>query len=79
MARSDDIRFRAGDLTLAATLTLPTGDGRAPWALLVPSWLPRGRDGGWDRGGHPAWYAPMRTDEPTGLFARLADALAERG
>lgn len=79
MPRSDGLRFRAGDLALAATLTLPTGDGRAPWALLVPSWLPRDRDGGWDRGGHPGWYGPMRTDPATGLFARLADALAERG
>lgn len=79
MPRSDGLRFRAGDLALAATLTLPTGDGRAPWGLLVPSWLPRDRDGGWDRGGHPGWYGPMRTDPATGLFARLADALAERG
>jgi len=79
VARSDDIRFRAGDLTLAATLTLPTGDGRRPWALLVPSWLPRDRDGGWDRIGHPGWFEPRRSEAPMGLFARLADALAERG
>lgn len=78
MPRSDDLRFRAGDLSLAGTLTLPTTDGRLPWALLVPSWLPRDRDGGWDGGGHPGWYAPARTDA-SGLFARLADALAERG
>ena len=37
MSRSDDLRFRAGDLSLAATLTLPDGDGRLPWALLVGS------------------------------------------
>lgn len=80
MPRSEDLRFRAGDLSLAATLTLPDGQGRLPWALLVPSWLPRNRDGSWDRERHASWFAPMcgRT-EPPGLFARLADALAERG
>jgi len=77
--RFDDLRFRAGDLTLAGTLALPTTDGRLPWALLVPSWLPRDRDGGWDRGGHRGWYEPMDVEAPAGLFARLADALAERG
>ena len=79
MARSEDLRFRAGDASLAATLTLPEGDGRLPWALLVPSWLPRNRDGDWDRARHPGWYAPMPTDAPRGVFARLADALAHRG
>ncbi len=79
MPRSDDLRFRAGDLSLAATLTLPDGDGRLPWALLVPSWLPRNRDGNWDRGRHPAWFTPIPAGEPPGLLARLADALAERG
>jgi len=77
--RSDDLRFRAGDLSLAATLTLPDGDGRLPWALLVSSWLPRNRDGNWDRGRHPAWFTPIRAGEPPGMLARLADALAERG
>src|SRR5688500_8176488 len=79
VARSEDLRFRAGDASLAATLTLPEGDGRLPWALLVPSWLPRNRDGAWDRERHPNWYAPMRADAPPGPFARLADALARRG
>ncbi len=80
MTRSDDLRFRAGDLSLAATLTLPDGDGRLPWALLVGSWLPRTRDGGWDRERHPSWFSPAsgRSESP-GLFARLADALAARG
>ncbi len=64
---------------MAATLTLPDGDGRLPWALLVPSWLPRNRDGAWDRQRHPNWYAPMRTDAPAGLSARLAAALSEQG
>jgi len=80
VARSDDLRFRAGDLSLAATLTLPDGEGRLPWALFIPSWLPRTRDGGWDRDRHPSWFASERgRDEFPGLFERLADALASRG
>jgi uncharacterized protein len=80
VARSDDLRFRAGDLSLAGTLTLPDGGGRLPWALLIPSWLPRTRDGGWDRDRHPSWFAPQRgRDESPGLFERLGDALAARG
>ena len=79
MARSEDLRFRAGDASLAATLTVPDGEGRLPWALLVPSWLPRNRDGDWDRSRHPGWYASTSTDAPAGLFARLADALAQHG
>lgn len=80
MPRSDDIRVRAGEIGIGATLTLPDGDAheRLPWAVLVPSWLPRGRDGGWDRHGHPGWYAPYRSPA-RGLFERLADALAARG
>ena len=79
MPHSDELRFRAGDLSLAATLTLPDGEGRLPWALLVPSWLPRNRDGAWDRERHPTWYTPIPADAREGLFARLADALAARG
>ena len=75
----EELRFRAGDASLAATLTLPDADGRRPWALLVPSWLPRNRYGGWDRERHAAWFAPSARDEGGGLLARLADALAERG
>jgi uncharacterized protein len=75
---SEELRFRAGDVTLAATLTLPHADGRRPWALLVGSWLPRDRDGGWDRHGHPGWFAPPDAPEP-GILARLAGALAQRG
>ncbi len=76
MTHSEELRFRAGDRSLAGTLTLPAGgEGRRPWVLFVPSWLPRDRDGGWDVAGHPAWFAP--THGP-GLFARLADALAAR-
>ena len=78
MAATDELRFRAGDASLAATLTLPEGAGRLPWALLVGSWLPRDRDGGWDRGGHPTWFTPAQPEQP-GLLARLAAALAGRG
>lgn len=78
MIEREELRFRAGDASLAATLTLPVADGRVPWALLVPSWLPRGRDGGWDRIGHPGWFAPAEGDGE-GLLARLGDALADRG
>ena len=74
----EELRFRAGDAALAATLTLPVSEARVPWALLVPSWLPRERDGGWDRGGHPGWFAPG-TGLADGLLGRLADALADRG
>lgn len=79
MARSEEVRFRAGSETLAGTLTLPdTGDARRPWALLVPSWLPRTRDGDWDRERHPEWFAPAPGSRPAPL-ARLAEALAGRG
>jgi len=76
--KREELRFRAGDASLAATLTLPDADGRRPWALLVPSWLPRNRDGGWDRERHAAWFAGLAGDRH-GPLARLADALAERG
>ena len=79
MPRSDDLRFRAGDLSLAATLTLPDGEARLPWVLLVPSWLPRNRDGDWDREGHEGWFAAATGSASPGLFARLADALASLG
>lgn len=77
MTHSEELRFRAGDASLAGTLTLPLTEGRAPWVLLVPSWLPRERDGGWDAAGHPGWFAP--SGPRMGLFRRLADALADRG
>ena len=78
VTRSEELRFRAGDATLAATLVVPEADGRRPWALLIGSWLPRDRDGGWDRRGHPGWFAPADPTEG-GVLARLAAALAERG
>lgn len=75
----DDLRFRAGDASLAATLTLPDGERPYPWALLVGSWLPRDRDGDWDRERHPHWFATTRAHGNRGLLARLADALAAHG
>jgi alpha-beta hydrolase superfamily lysophospholipase len=75
----EELRFRAGDGTLAGTLVRPDGDGRHPWALLVPSWLPRDRDGGWDRVRHADWFAPRRRGEADGPLARLATALADVG
>ena len=79
MPHTEELRFRAGNLALAATLTRPSGDGRIPWVLLVPSWLPRDRDGGWDRAAHPGWFAPDPSRPPEGLFVRLAEALAAQG
>jgi len=81
MPRSEEIRVRAGEISLASTLTVPDADieGRLPWALLVPSWLPRGRDGSWDRAGHPAWFASTTGTPETGPLERIADALATRG
>jgi pimeloyl-ACP methyl ester carboxylesterase len=84
MERYEELRIRAGAATLAGTLTLPDVPppddrrGRYPNALLLPSWLPRDRDGAWDRTGHPGWFAPSDREE-RGLLARLAEALAARG
>jgi alpha-beta hydrolase superfamily lysophospholipase len=83
MPRSEELRIRAGDANLAGTLFLPDAPppddrrGRYPNALLLPSWLPRDRDGAYDRIGHRDWFAdrPM----PPGLLGRLAEALAARG
>jgi pimeloyl-ACP methyl ester carboxylesterase len=75
----DEVRIRAGDATLAGTLALPSGSGRRPWVLLVGSWLPRTRDGDWDRERHPNWFAPRALDGPPALLARVAEALADRG
>jgi alpha-beta hydrolase superfamily lysophospholipase len=84
MPRSEELRVRAGDLSLAATLVLPDApagegaDGPYPNVLLLPSWLPRDRDGRYDRIGHATWFAPGES-APRGLLARVADALAEHG
>lgn len=81
MSESVDLRFRAGDASLAGTLTFPAdrGAGRVPWALLLGSWLPRDRDGSWDRRRHPGWFAAPEIGAPPGILARLAAALAARG
>ena len=87
MPRSEELNVRAGDANLAATLLLPDEpapdevSGRYPNVLLLTSWLPRDRDGGYDRIGHPDWFAPASGERQTqpGLLARLAEALASRG
>lgn len=86
MPRHEPIQVPAGESRLAGTLTLPdplTGEkgARHPAVLLLPSWLPRDRDGGWDRSGHPAWFAaaPPAATGRRGLLDRLADALAAAG
>ena len=82
MARNEVLRVDAGEATLAGTLTLPgepaADGGRYPNVLLLPSWLPRDRDGAWDRTAHAAWFAPGRDGE-RGLLGRLAEALAAEG
>jgi alpha-beta hydrolase superfamily lysophospholipase len=83
MPRSEELSIRAGDAYLAGTLLLPDAPppddrrDRYPNVLLLPSWLPRDRDGAYDRMGHADWFAPGPM-EP-GLLARLASALADRG
>lgn len=86
MPRPEEIAFRAGDVTLAGELLLPAGAppadrrGRYPWVLLLPSWLPRDRDGVLDDRGHPGWFASGRmAPSRPGLLRRLATALAEAG
>jgi alpha-beta hydrolase superfamily lysophospholipase len=84
VARSEELNVGAGGATLAGTLVLPVAPpppdrrGRYPAVLLLPSWLPRDRDGAWDRVAHGAWFAPAPT-RSAGLLARLASALAARG
>ena len=84
MSRNEELRVQAGDATLAGTITLPDGPapadrrGRYPNVLLLPSWLPRDRDGAFDRVRHASWFA-LPDDPAPGLLARLANALADRG
>jgi uncharacterized protein len=82
VSRTEELTLRAGEASLAATLELPDAPppadpgGRYPNALLLPSWLPRDRDGRFDTGGHPAWFAD---GGGRGLLGRLASALAAAG
>jgi len=84
MGAHEELTVQAGDARLAGTVTLPDAapppdrGGRFPSVLLLPSWLPRDRDGGYDRRSHPTWFAPATPAQP-GLLARLAAALANRG
>jgi alpha-beta hydrolase superfamily lysophospholipase len=84
MPRIRDLRVQAGDASLAGTLLLPDEPappdrrGRYPAVLLLPSWLPRDRDGAWDRDAHPTWFA-RSADRAAGLLARIAEALAAQG
>ena len=86
VARQQELRVSAGSETLLGTLSLPDApppegrNGRYPNVLLLPSWLPRTRDGGYDREAHPSWFQLEAAPSPSrGLLARLADALAEQG
>jgi pimeloyl-ACP methyl ester carboxylesterase len=84
VARSEELKVRAGDATLAGTLLLPDAPAppdrrsRYPAVLLLPSWLPRDRDGSWDRAAHSSWFEPA-PENATGLLARIASALAVQG
>jgi alpha-beta hydrolase superfamily lysophospholipase len=78
MVRSKEIAFRAGEEELGGTLVLPDTADRAPWVLLVSSWLARDRDGAWDRAGHPGWFV-SDVGQQAPLLSRLADALATLG
>ncbi|HET9877815.1 MAG TPA: alpha/beta fold hydrolase [Candidatus Limnocylindria bacterium] len=79
MPRPEEVRFSAGQLTLAGELVLPdTAVDRVPWVLLLASFGPRDRDGAFDRQQHPGWFADATPGDP-GLLRRLAAALAEVG
>lgn len=84
MARNEDLAIAAGRDTLRGTFTLPDATGRGtnddtrwPAALLLPSFLPRDRDGRLDRERHPGWFIDSGPDDA--ILARLAGALAARG
>jgi alpha-beta hydrolase superfamily lysophospholipase len=85
MPRPEEVRFRAGELELAGELLLPEAPppdgrhGRYPWVLLAGSWLPRDRNGAFDRARYPGWFAAPPAGSRPGLLARLAAALADRG
>jgi pimeloyl-ACP methyl ester carboxylesterase len=86
MARDEELSITAGQVTLRGTLTLPdeanamdaTDDTRRPAVLLLPSLLPRDRDGILDHDRHAGWFLPEAGGHP-GLLARLATELAGHG
>lgn len=84
MARDHAVMITAGEITLSGTLTVPdpapltAAERRLPAVLLLPSLLPRDRDGRLDRRRHPGWFLPSRRSE-AGILARLAAALAGHG
>jgi alpha-beta hydrolase superfamily lysophospholipase len=85
VAHPIELSFRAGEVTLAGELLLPDHASRAqvpgdrlPWVLLLPSFLPRTRDGAFDTIRHPTWF-DARTDTAAGLLGRVARALAAGG
>ena len=89
MPRPEPVQFRAGELTLAGTLTLPDTEppaprGRYPNVLLLSSYFPRDRDGRLDSSRHPEWFSPPAAVEGheasrSGPLARFAAALAAHG
>ncbi len=94
MARDEELSITAGQVVLAGTLTRPDAtdeatdrradeaaaspDQRWPAVLLLPSLLPRDRDGRLDQGRHDGWFAP-EPESAGGLLGRLATALADHG
>jgi hypothetical protein len=84
MARDHELRITAGEIVLSGTLTVPdrspatNAAARLPAVLLLPSLLPRDRDGRLDRRRHPSWFLPAPRSE-RGILARLAAALAAHG
>lgn len=47
--RTEEVRFRSGDLTLAALLFVPDGEGSYPGAFLIQGSGPSDRDNAWAR------------------------------
>jgi alpha-beta hydrolase superfamily lysophospholipase len=84
MARHHELRITAGEVVLSATLTVPDpgppieGGRPVPAVLLLPSLLPRDRDGRLDRRRHRGWFLPRPRSEQ-GILARLAAGLAAHG
>ena len=79
MARDVELEVTAGSDTLSGTLTLPAAaSGPLPAILLLPSFLPRDRDGRLDRQRHDGWFLTDEDARP-GILARIAVAAADHG